>query len=418
MLAKVRRILTRLCAETSGNVLFMVAAGMPALIGSAGLAVDVSQWYLWKQEVQHSVDQAALAAAWARAIPASEASYITRAEQEFATNQAITADFTTAPVVTLADYAGGQDNSVIVTAQASKRLPFSSFLTGTAATVKVQAQASFKAGMAYGACLIALRKTGTGLEIGGSADVNAACGLAALSCEENAVIIDGSAIVATESIATCGTASVPPENEDVVSENVKGLQDIYADLTAPANPPEQPAYSCKHINNKSILILNPGTYKNGITVGCTTVFNSGIYVIDGGKLDLAANYNITGDNVMFVLKNGARIKFGGSGNNNKITLSPMESGPYKGILVFEDRDSKPSNPGHQLNGNSESLIEGLMYLPNGSIEVLGTADVASQCLQISAYKITIAGNANLETLCPTDLTTSVGSSMATVRLVG
>ncbi len=75
MLAKVRRMLTRLCAETSGNVLFMVAAGMPALIGSAGLAVDVSQWYLWKQEVQHSVDQAALAAAWARAIPASEASY-------------------------------------------------------------------------------------------------------------------------------------------------------------------------------------------------------------------------------------------------------------------------------------------------------------------------------------------------------
>lgn len=418
MLAKVRRMLIRLRAETKGNVLFMVAAGMPALIGSAGLAVDVSQWYLWKQEVQHSVDQAALAAAWARAIPASEAAYKTRAQQEFAANQAITADFTTAPVVSLADYAGGEDNSVIVTAQASKQLPFSSFLTGTAATVKVQAQASFKAGTAYGACLIALRKTGTGLEIGGNADVNAACGLAALSCDDNAVIIDGSAIVATESIATCGTANVPPDNEDVVSENVKGLKDIYADISTPANPPKQPNYSCKNIKKKDTLVLNAGTYANGIKVACTTIFNSGIYVIDGGELDLAANYNITGDNVMFVLKNGARIKFGGSGNNNRITLSPMESGPYKGILVLEDRDSKPSNPGHQLNGNSQSLIEGLMYLPNGDIEVLGTAEVASQCLQISAYKIKISGNANLQTLCPTDLTTSVGASVASVRLVG
>lgn len=418
MLTKIRRMLIRLRAQKNGNVLFMVAAGMPALIGSAGLAVDVSQWYLWKQEVQHSVDQAALAAAWARAIPASEASYKTRAEQEFAANQAITADFTTAPVISLADYAGGQDNSVLVTAEASKRLPFSSFLTGTAATVRVQAQASFKAGVAYGACLIALRKTGTGLEIGGNADVNAACGLAALSCDDNAVIIDGSAIVTTETIATCGTASVPPENEDVVSENVKGLKDIYADLAVPDNPPLQPNYSCKQINKKSTLILNPGTYQNGIKVACTTVFNSGIYVIDGGELDLAANYNITGHNVMFVLKNGARIKFGGSGNDNRITLSPMESGPYKDILVFEDRDSTPADPGHQLNGNSKSLIEGLIYLPNGDIEVLGTAEVASQCLQISAYKIRISGNANLETLCPTDLTTSVGTSVATVRLVG
>jgi hypothetical protein len=125
-------------------------------------------------------------------------------------------------------------------------------------------------------------------------------------------------------------------------------------------------------------------------------------VIDGGTLDLSANYNVTGTNVMFVLKNGARIKWGGEGNNNKITLTPIQASDfvgtayaanaddYAGMLVFEDRNNNPIQA-NTLNGNSNSLIEGVMYLPVGEMDVLGTADVAAQCLQISAYRIKIGG---------------------------
>ncbi|AZI38130.1 hypothetical protein NT2_09_01460 [Caenibius tardaugens NBRC 16725] len=402
--------------HTSGNAAFIVAIGMPAFIGGAGMAVDVSQWYLWKREVQHSADQAALAGAWALIDADSASSYEMRAKQEFDGNLAVTADFVSTPNVTLADYAGGEDNSVVITAQVSKRLPFSGFLTGNAVTVAVRAQASFKAGANYGACLIALKKNGNGMDIGGNASVKAACGLAALSCGDDAVVIDGSATVETDSIATCGKANVPPENQDVVSENVKGLQDIYADLVPPENNDVPPPYSCKNVNKTEMAILRPGIYNGGIVVKCNTTLDQGVYIIDGGILDLSANYDVTGANVLFVLKNGARIKLGGNGNGNKITLSPMESGPYKDILIIEDRDSHPDNPGHKINGNSNSLIEGLIYLPNGEIEILGTADIASQCLQISAYKIKISGNANIETLCPTG--TSVGSGLVMVRLVG
>jgi hypothetical protein len=146
-------------------------------------------------------------------------------------------------------------------------------------------------------------------------------------------------------------------------------------------------------------------------------------------LDLSANYNVTGTNVMFVLKHGARLKLGGEGNNNKITLTPMEASDfygtpyaaqadrYAGILIFEDKDNDPPNPGHQMTGNSNSLIEGLIYLPSGEMSILGTADVAAQCLQISAYKIHVKGNASLETLCPTVDATSAGASGAVVKLV-
>jgi Flp pilus assembly protein TadG len=47
----IKRVFSRLKACTSGNALIMVAGGMPVLIGAAGFAVDVSQWYLWKREL-------------------------------------------------------------------------------------------------------------------------------------------------------------------------------------------------------------------------------------------------------------------------------------------------------------------------------------------------------------------------------
>jgi len=199
-------------------------------------------------------------------------------------------------------------------------------------------------------------------------------------------------------------------------------------LTPPDNPTAQ-NYKCSGKGNKKQASVSAGTYTGGFSVKCTTVLESGIYVIDGGDLDLAANYDVTGTNVMFVLKNGAKIKFGGNGQGNKITLTPMLASDFsgtgyanqaddlEGMLVFEHRDNNPPNPGHLLNGNSQSLIEGLIYLPSGDMTVLGTADIASQCLQISANRITISGTANLETLCPTEDSTTVGNSVADVRLV-
>lgn len=432
MYSNLQRILTDLRSHVSGNATFIVALGMPALIGAAGLAVDTAQWYLWKNEVQHSVDQAALSGAFALTSTASKDNYQTRALQEFNTNQQVTTSFTTAPSISLADYAGGDDNSVLVSATASKFLPFSGFLTGAAASIVVSAQASYTAGANYHACLVATDEEGTSIDIGGNATVKAQCGLAALSCDVDAVTIDGSATVLTDSIATCGTASVPESNESVVVENVTGLTDIYKNLTPPDNQTPR-SYNCESVgtgaNKTKIASLQPGTYSGGITAKCTTVFAPGIYVVDGGLLDLSANYNVTGNNVMFVLKNGAKIKFGGEGNDNRISLSPMQASDfvgteyqdraddYSGMLVFEARDNASSSTGHVLNGNSNSLIEGTIYLPANGITILGTADVSSECLQISAKTIEIGGGAFLETLCPVADTMSAGSSTATVRLV-
>lgn len=428
MLNKIRRNLARLRSNTSGNAILLVAIGIPMLIGAGGAAVDITQWYTWKRELQNATDQGAMAAAWALTNSSMKDKYTTRGQQDYKNNLALTKNFASDASFKLANYANGTANSVVASASASKALPFSSFLTGQAVTIRVSSQASFKAGNNYSACLIAVGNTGTTFTVGGNANVQAKCGLAALSCSDDAIIIDGSANVVTDSIATCGTASVPSANQSVVSEDVQGLSDQFADLSPPTNNTPQ-TYNCAGKGQNKQASPNAGTYTGGIVVSCTTVFSPGIYVINGGVLDLSANYTVTGTNVMFVLKNGATIKLGGNGNGNYISLTPMQaadflalgysstlSSRYANMLIFEDRNNNPTQD-HIINGNSTSLFSGTIYLPVGTARLNGTTSISSSCLQISAYKINILGNAYLDTRCASNATNSAGTSIATVSLV-
>ena len=123
---KLRKLLKNLKRTTCGNAALVVGLGMPALVGTAGLAVDVSQWFLWKNEMQFAVDQAALAGAWARTDSSTSSTYSARATQEYEANVQIVKNFDTTPDVTLVSIGTGTNNAVQVTASASKSLPFSS----------------------------------------------------------------------------------------------------------------------------------------------------------------------------------------------------------------------------------------------------------------------------------------------------
>jgi Flp pilus assembly protein TadG len=427
MLSSINRMLCELKSHTGGSAILLTAIGLPILIGGAGAAVDFSQWYSWKHELQQATDQGALASAWAMTKVASSADYQVRGKQDYVNNLALTAGFASAPTIKLASYSNGNNNSVVVSATATKMLPFSSFITGRSVTVSAYSQASFKAGNNYSACLIAVGKNGTTFTVGGNANVVARCGLAALSCSNDALTIDSSATVVTDSIATCGTATVPTANQAVLSENVSGLKDIFGDLSPPTNNTPQ-TYKCVGHGSSALAAPAAGTYTGGLTVSCKTTLGKGIYVINGGTLDLSANYPVTGTNVMFVLKNGATLKLGGSGNAGVITLTPMQSSDfsalgysstlsdrYANMLIFEDRNNNPSQD-HIINGNSNSLFQGTIYLPAGTARLNGTASIDSSCLQISANKITVSGNAYLDTRCSTQ-TNDAGTAIATVNLV-
>jgi hypothetical protein len=127
--------------------------------------------------------------------------------------------------------------------------------------------------------------------------------------------------------------------------------------------------------------LQPGTYSN-IKVSCTTTFSTGVYIIDGGGLEINGQHQVTGSSVMFVLKNGAHIKINGGANINLTAIqasdliargvSSTEANKLAGMLIFEDRDS-PGTSKNNVNGNASTILNGTIYLPSSNIDFSGTA---------------------------------------------
>lgn len=530
MIAKIRSLIRKLGKCTGGNAAILTALGMPAMIGGAGFAVDTAQWYMWKRELQFAVDQAALAGAWARTQASTKDSYSTRALQEFNANLSATADITTgAPAVTLANYAGGNSNSVTVAASVSKTLPFSSFLTGKGTTIRVYAQAAFSAGNSFTSCLIALDEDESGaVTVGGSAVLQASCGIAALSTSDTSIIVDGNPDIDAGWVLSRGGIDdwFNTHTDDEVHDYLEGLFDPFKDLTAPSPTESQVArsYYCvkgttttrSNVNKNArttytywkgltydtavqtnynkqknpatnessqtyTIVSNdtidgvfytttvvwtnangannsntvwekaetvtattysgtskittpdlasalPGTYTGGIKVSCTTTFAPGVYVIDGGGLEIDGQYSVVGSGVMFVLKNGAYLKINGGSNINLTAiqssdltnrgLSAADANALAGMLVFEDRSSSGTDRS-RINGNANTVLNGTIYLPNSGIDFLGTAAVTSQCLMIAANTITISGSANMSTFCPSGVNedTVVANEISKVKLV-
>lgn len=248
MLGSIRRTVKALRSNKSGNAALLVAIGMPVLIGGSGLAVDTAQWYMWKRELQFAVDQAALAGAWARTDTATANTYQQRATQEYNANLQRVTSFASTPTVQLGNYNGSTGNSVTVTATATRELPFSSFLTERATTVRAYAQASFEVGRTYTSCLLAVDPDDAGaVTIGGNAVLTAACGIAALSNSPSSIVINGNPTVDAGWIVSAGGVDswLETNTDDEIQEYVSGLYDPYASLTPPNNPTPR-TYACQN----------------------------------------------------------------------------------------------------------------------------------------------------------------------------
>ena len=95
-------------------------------------------------------------------------------------------------------------------------------------------------------------------------------------------------------------------------------------------------------------------------------------------------------------------------------LTAPASGPYKGILMYEDRRA-PSRT-TQFNGNSGSVLNGAFYFPSARFFYNGAATMAASCLQMVALRLDFnSGRVGNE--CPETGTTR-NFKGSYVRLVG
>ncbi|MGE3691819.1 MAG: pilus assembly protein TadG-related protein [Novosphingobium sp.] len=319
MIRTIRKTIQNLRSNTSGNALMLVGIGMPAFIGSAGLAVDTAQWYQWKRELQFAVDQASLASAYARGNNNTKESYVNRARQEFTSNLSTISNFTAEPTVTLSDYNHGNKNSVIVKASATKKLPFSGFLIGRAVTVSATSQASFTDGNLWTSCLIAIDPDDDGsITISGNTLLVARCGLAALSTSPESVVVNGTPTLDVGWVVSKG--GIDDYFDDIpnttVNEYMTDLFDPFAGLTAPTNSTPQ-TYSCHAASTSSTTTgteitttttkVYSGNNRNSLTLQSTSTGSPGPTVnVDRPTLtaDQSGAYTTTSTTTGSIIDNG------------------------------------------------------------------------------------------------------------------
>ena len=413
--SKIKSHFQRLTGCSSGNATMLVALGMPVLIGGAGLGIDMTQWYMWKRELQFAVDQAAIAGAWAAADTDTAATFTVRAQQEFDANLSVTDGFKGTPTIQLADFAGGTANSVAVSATVTKELPFSSFISGGGATIYAYAQASFEEGTTFTSCLIATHVDEYGaVTIGGNSVLTASCGIAALSTNETAVAVNGNPEVDAGWILAAGGVDqwLKDNTDDIIMENMTGLYDPFKDLTPPEpeNSKVQRTYSCKDqadttTANRRTVVRTTYAYFQGsnerTTAGwantagketsTTPPFDEfGVIVASGTKAGVTVSEKVT------------TTQIGGSGNDKKYERkTETTTTTISNVLVTEGETAGNVVPGTYNGihvGCATTFQPGVYIIDGGTLKITGQYEVTGSSVMFvlkNGASIDIAGGADI-----------------------
>jgi hypothetical protein len=131
----------------------------------------------------------------------------------------------------------------------------------------------------------------------------------------------------------------------------------------------------------------PGiSVQNLPTITNNTVLTSNtIYIAPAGGLSLSGPDSIQGANVMIFVPSGS-INLTGTG---AVTLSPMTTGPYAGVTIFQDRSD---TNGDTLVGNGNLNITGSIYAPAAIVNATANTSTDVFGSQIIAQSLTTQGS--------------------------
>jgi len=139
--------------------------------------------------------------------------------------------------------------------------------------------------------------------------------------------------------------------------------------------------------------IQPGVYRGGITVSGQGNLNMapGIYYMDGGGFSFTGQGSLLAQGVMIFnapTKSSDVVDISGTGS---IIMSPPQDGIYKGLTLFQDRESTNTM---SVSGGGYMDITGTFYCANGTLKVSGGGDSHVGSQYISRY-LNIVGNGGL-----------------------
>jgi hypothetical protein len=162
----------------------------------------------------------------------------------------------------------------------------------------------------------------------------------------------------------------------------------------------------QHSGNSTITI-RPGVYIGGIAIqGGTVHMEPGIYYMQGGGFNIGGGANgVDGTGVMIYnapTSNSDTINITGNGGAT-INLSPPMTGPYQGILFFQDRTTTAPVSVQGASGSS-LILTGTFYAASAVLNVTGNGLQQTLGSQYISYDLKLGGNGTYNCTWTPDLT--------------
>jgi hypothetical protein len=369
----------------AGQTLIFVALGMVMLGAILGLAVDLGYMRYVKRRLQTAADSAAIAGA-------AETNYgdvTSAAKADAASNgftdgsNGVTVMVNTPPV---AGPNQGKQGYVEVSISRIQPTFFIRIVPGSHTNSTVKARAVAYLGNSKG-CIFSLHGD---VKVENNAQVDAQ--LCVIIDNDDLTVRSGARITASAigvqgSVRNSGSITPTPQTGMIPASDPL------------ANLPTQNPGGCDLTNliiNSGIRILNQGVYCGGITIAgsAAVTFNPGLYVIKpigGLPAGLVINSSGTLDGNGVTFYNGAQSGPLSITSTGTVTLTAPTSGPYAGILMFQDpANTSPAT----VTGNSNSKFQGALYFPNAPLTLNNIGSLSPVCTIVVAGSLDINGNTN------------------------
>jgi hypothetical protein len=393
--------------DHSGSVAIITALMLPVLIGFLAIGSEVGYWYMTERKLQQIADVAAHAGATELKKGGSQTQILDAARLAVSQSWGDRAVVTT--VANKPPLSGSYQNSnqhVEVLLDISLPRYLSAIYDTTPVALSARAVAGSGAG--YRACMLAVSENGGGrITVSGSANVVLdGCSMASNSTASNSFEMQGSAtsisagcidsaggVVTTSQLALSDCVQPREQQAPVPNPYLDRADPLVTGTCRPdsSNLGDRSRVTPTEIHPTGVPFAR---ICGGTRLSGTVTFDSGLYIIDGGVLNISNYAVMKGSGVAFFLTNGATLSVAGT---SRLELTAMSTGPFAGFLFFSKQSGDAVT--HTFRGTANSRLNGVLYFPGGTLDYAGNFTSDDPCLQIIAGTINITGNSTLRLSC-------------------
>ena len=388
-----------LLRASSGSAVVLTAIALPVLLGFAGLAVDVTSWYVHKRMLQSAANAAAVAASL-ESVRGMDGPLATLAASSDAARNGFRSDRGDTISVHVPPLSGGYASKSGAAEVVLRRLApvyFSRGFVPLPVTIGARAVAAADSEGANTCLWVLDRSQASALKVAGGAQVELDCGIVVNSSDTTAVTQNGTGSCLTASrIRVVGGVSGDCINASVRT-GIRPVDDPLASLAAPAFGGCDTRSKTK-VNSGQRKTIDPGVYCADIDVmgGGELTLNPGTYVLDGAGLKIAAQATVNGSGVFFYSTENSGTSAGTSISGGAyVNLSAPRSGKYAGMLFFHSRTS-PGNVTHSFTGGSTMQLDGTLYFPNQDVAFSGGSDATQTSSVLVVRTISFTGHSHVD----------------------